>query len=177
MNAQLVIANSNGASLAGAMFVRPRFLVGLGEDAAQSCFVGLRHAFKIHPVNLSNGGAEGNGSAMQHRLRCECAIKGRGVHFEKRGHCLPVVIALVDQLAGVLDLLRVEFSLAPKFHATLFRRLHSGARALADKAPFKLGQDAYHLPHGAACRRIGVDVFRQGMKFDAPLFQVVEHGD
>jgi len=33
------------------------------------------------------------------------------------------------------------------------------------------------LPHGPSCRRLGVDLFCEGMKFDATLPEVVEHGD
>ena len=102
-------------------------------------------------------------------------VKRGPVHVEKRGHVF-AALAFVDLLACVLDLLRRQFGLAPEFQAPAFRGLHSGAGPFAYQAALKLGQYAYYLPHGAACRRFGVDRFCQRSEFDAPVFQVVEHG-
>jgi hypothetical protein len=40
----------------------------------------------------------------------------------------------------------------------------------------QLREYAYHLPHGAACGGVGVDVFREGTEFDTTVFQVIQHG-
>ncbi len=40
-----------------------------------------------------------------------------------------------------------------------------------------IGKYAGHLPHGSACRRLGADLLGEGTEFDAPLPEVVEHGD
>src|ERR1022692_1871643 len=102
-------------------------------------------------------------------------IKGGTVHVKQPGNVF-AAFAVIDQLPGVGFLLRRQFRLASEFHAPAFRGLHSGAGPFADKAAFKLGQNANHLPHGPACRRLGVDCFREGAEFHAPVFQVVEHG-
>jgi hypothetical protein len=47
-------------------------------------------------------------------------------------------------------------------------------RSLMSAFPFR--QNAYHLPHGAAGRRLGVDRFCKRSELHAPAFQVVEHG-
>jgi hypothetical protein len=41
---------------------------------------------------------------------------------------------------------------------------------------FEFSEYAYHLPHGAACSYVGVDVIREGTEFHASVFQVVEQG-
>jgi hypothetical protein len=102
--------------------------------------------------------------------------KGLPPDFEKVGHLLPV-LALVDQLPGVGNLLRGHFRLTSEFHAPALRGLHSGAGPFADEAALQLGQYADHLPHGPACRRLGVDLLGEGTEFDAALLEVVEHGD
>ena len=102
-------------------------------------------------------------------------VKG-GAAYVKAGGNVCRSLALGYQLDGLLHPLAGQLWLAREFHAPVFRGLHSGAGAFADKAAFKLGEYAYHLPHGAACGRVGVDVFRQRTKFHALLFQVVEHG-
>ncbi len=56
-------------------------------------------------------------------------------------------------------------------------RVNPCERAFADKAAFQFREYADHLPHGAACRRVGVDCFREGTEGHAPVFQVIEHGD
>jgi hypothetical protein len=74
-------------------------------------------------------------------------------------------------------LLRGHFRLTAEFHAPTLRGLHSGAGPFADEAALQLGQYADHLPHGPACRRLGVDLLGEGTEFDAALLEVVEHGD
>jgi hypothetical protein len=56
-------------------------------------------------------------------------IKGGAVNIQERGHVF-AALAVVDQLPGVVDLVRRRFPLAPEFHASRFRGLHSGACAL-----------------------------------------------
>jgi hypothetical protein len=51
---------------------------------------------------------------------------------------------------------------------------HAGAGPFTDNAAFKFCHEANHLPHGAACRRLGVDCFRERFEFHAALFEVVE---
>jgi hypothetical protein len=47
------------------------------------------------------------------------------VNIQERGHVL-AALAFVDQLPGVVDLLRGEFRLAPEFHASAFRVVEHG---------------------------------------------------
>ena len=51
--------------------------------------------------------------------------------FEKGGNLL-LVLALVDQLPSVGDLLRGQFRLTAEFHAPELRGLHPGAGPFAD---------------------------------------------
>ena len=47
---------------------------------------------------------------------------------------------VINEFAGVFDLLRRQFRLASEFHLSALRGLHSGAGPFADKAPLKLSQ-------------------------------------
>src|ERR1017187_6533778 len=109
-------------------------------------------------------------------LRRKRPVKGLPPDFEKGGNLLPA-LALVYQLAGVGDLLRGHFRLPAEFHSPALRGLHPGAGPFADEAALQLGQYADHLPHGPACRRLGVDLLSEGTEFDAALLEVVKHGD
>lgn len=102
-------------------------------------------------------------------------VEGGAADFEQVADVLAALPG-VDQLPGVADLLRREFRLAPKFNAPALRVLHSGAGSLADKAAFQFCQHINHLPHGAACRRLGVDCLRERTKFHGAFFQVAQHG-
>jgi hypothetical protein len=51
-------------------------------------------------------------------------VKRRPAHFPQVCHMLPC-FALVDQLPGVIDLLRRQFHLPAKLHATALRGFHS----------------------------------------------------
>ena len=86
-------------------------------------------------------------------------------NIQQRGHVFAAP-SVPDQFPGVVDLLRREFSLAPEFHASAFRGLYPGAGPLTDKAALQFRQYANHLPHGAACRRLGVDCLRERTKLD-----------
>ena len=55
-------------------------------------------------------------------------VKRRAAHVQKVGHVL-AGFAFVDQLPGVVDLLRRQFHLPAKLHASALRGLHSGAGA------------------------------------------------
>ena len=90
--------------------------------------------------------------------------------FKQVSNATAVVLSLVDQLAGVVELLRREFQLAAEFHASALRVLYARARAFADKAALKLGQEA-----GPTGRRVGVDVLRKRTEFNPSLFEFVEH--
>jgi len=57
------------------------------------------------------------------------SIQRRAAHVEKIGDVL-TGFAFVDQLPGVVDLLRGEFYLSAKLHAPALRGPHSGASAL-----------------------------------------------
>jgi hypothetical protein len=56
------------------------------------------------------------------------------------------------------------------------RGVYARAGSFADKAALKLGQEGNHLPHGSACRSVGVDVLRERAEFNPSSFEVVEHG-
>jgi hypothetical protein len=71
--------------------------------------------------------------------------------FEWVGNSQVVVLTLVDELAGAFTPARVRSLI----------RLRAQAR-----------QEADHLPHGAACRRVGVDVLCKGAEFNLPAFQL-----
>jgi hypothetical protein len=75
------------------------------------------------------------------------------------------------------DLLWRQLRLRTKFHPALPGGFHAGAGALGNQAAFQFGQDADHLPHGAAGGRLGVNVFGQGAKLDAVGAQIVQQGD
>jgi hypothetical protein len=49
------------------------------------------------------------------------------------------------------------------------KQLDACAGSFAYHAALKLGQYANHLPHSAACGRLGVDVFCKGAEFHAAL--------
>lgn len=83
--------------------------------------------------------------------------------------------AVVNHLPRVGYSTRCQFRLAPEFHAALLRYLHSDPSSFNDQRTFKLGPHAYHLPHGAACGRLGVDCLREGTELDTLLFEVVQH--
>jgi hypothetical protein len=91
----------------------------------------------------------------------QCPIKRGARNFEQIGYALAVVFAFLNQFTGLVDLLRGEFALASKFNPTALRGFDPGASAFADKAALKLGQEANHLPHGAAGRSVGVYVLRE----------------
>src|SRR6516165_11714678 len=96
---------------------------------------------------------------------------------EEVGNALPVAFAFVDEFAGVFQLFWREFALAPEFPAPALRGSYSGAGAFADKAALKLGQQANHLPHGAACRRRGIDMLGKRPEFNLSAFEVIKHRD
>ena len=66
-------------------------------------------------------------------------IKRHAVHTEKVGDML-AGLAVVDECAGVFDLLRRQFALTSEFHAAALRGFHSGAGPFTDEAAFKLGE-------------------------------------
>jgi hypothetical protein len=69
-----------------------------------------------------------------------------------------------------------EFWFASEFDASALRGVDAGAGPSADKAAFKLGEKPNHLPHGAACRRLGVDVLGKRTEFNPTGAEVIEHG-
>jgi hypothetical protein len=113
-------------------------------------------------------------------MRCgscygQCPIKCSARDFEQVGYALAVMFAFLNQLAGVVELLRGEFALSSEFNPTALGGFDPGAGVFADQAALKIGKKAYHLPHGAAGRRVGVYVFRKRTEFNPSTFQVVEH--
>ena len=76
----------------------------------------------------------------------------------------------------MVSLLGGQFGLASEFYPSLLRGLHACVGALGDQTALKFGQDPNHLPHGAACGRLGVDMLRQGAKLDALGAECVQHG-
>jgi hypothetical protein len=86
------------------------------------------------------------------------------------------VLALAAEFLRMFDLFRGQARLPSGFDAPRSRGLHSGACPFDNQTPSKLGKQGYHLPHGAACRRVGVDCLCERAEFHAAFFQVVEHG-
>jgi hypothetical protein len=106
-------------------------------------------------------------------------VHSGGAAFEYAGYLLRGlgVFPAGPQFLGVFDLLRGEGGLSSEFHAAFLRGFYSGAGPFADQASLELGHGADHLPHGAACRRLRVDVLYQGAEGNAALFQVIEDRD
>ncbi len=55
---------------------------------------------------------------------------------------------------------------AAQLCAVPLRRFPTRPRPLLYQGPFEFREDAYHLPHGAACVRFSVNCFRQGLELD-----------
>src|SRR5215469_8681252 len=89
----------------------------------------------------------------------QCPIQCGARDFEQVGYALAVMFAFLNQLAGVVELLRGEFALASEFNPSALGGFDPGAGAFADQATLKLGQKANHLPHGAASGSVSVYVF------------------
>src|SRR5262249_19578077 len=106
----------------------------------------------------------------------QCPIQCGARDFEQVSYALAVMFAFLNQLAGVVELQRGEFALASEFNPSALGGFDPGGGAFADQTVLKFGKKAYHLPHGAAGRRVGVDVLRERTKFNPSTFQVVEHG-
>ena len=106
----------------------------------------------------------------------QCPIQCGARDFEQVSYALAVVFAFLNQFASVVELLRGEYALSSEFNPTALGGFDPGTGAFADKAALKLGQEANHLPHGAAGRRVRVDVLRKRTEFNAALFEFVEHG-
>jgi hypothetical protein len=69
----------------------------------------------------------------------------------------------------------VSFTLRPNFTPPALRILHPGAGAFGSQGSLKRGQHTDHLPHGAACRRLGVDGFPERLELYALLLKTVRH--
>ena len=72
---------------------------------------------------------------------------------------------------------REELWFAAESHAALLRGLDAGACALGDERALELGQDADHLPHGAARGGVRVDRLGKRAELHAALLELVEHVD
>jgi hypothetical protein len=102
------------------------------------------------------------------------SVQGWPAHIQKVGH-IPPGFGLVDQLAGMVNLLDGKPDLAAKLHASALRCLHSGAGAFGNQAPFQLSQHADHLPHGAARGGHSIDGFGKGMEFHPTGAEIIQH--
>ena len=80
---------------------------------------------------------------------------------------------IIYQLPGMGHLLLRQLPLTPEFHAAGFCGLDAGTGSLADKAPLQLRQYANHLPHCAACRRVGIDRLRKRTELDAAMLEII----
>ena len=108
------------------------------------------------------------------RLALQCVVEsGAAYADELRG--LGRRRPLVNQLPRMDEPVGGELHLPPEFHPALLRGLHSGAGALGNQGSFKLRENADHLPHGAACRRLRVDCLGERPELDAALLEVVQH--
>ena|SRR6516225_3034948 len=93
-------------------------------------------------------------------LKTYSSVKRGAVHVQKGGH-FRSALSRVDQLPGVADLLRSQFSLTPELDAPAFRSFHSGSGSFGNQAALKLGKYSDHLPHGAAGWRVSVYGLRE----------------
>ena len=83
--------------------------------------------------------------------------------------------ALGRQLPRVVDRLGSEFHFPAKLHTSALRGLHSGAGAIGDQRPFKFRWNPDHLPHGAACRRRGIDCLGERMEVNITGAEAAAH--
>jgi hypothetical protein len=67
------------------------------------------------------------------------------------------MLSRIDQLPGVVDLLRRQFPLASELYTPALRILNPGAGPFAGEAALQFRKYSNHLPHGPACRCLGVD--------------------
>ena len=79
---------------------------------------------------------------------------------------------LNPEFARMGDLLRRKFRLPAQLHAAPLRRFPACLGSLLYQGAFQFGEHPDHLPHGTACRCLGVDGFRQGLKLDPLPFQI-----
>jgi hypothetical protein len=93
--------------------------------------------------------------SLGRRLILQRPVKRNPPDIQERGHVLHP-FAFVDLLPCVFDLRGGKFRLAAKLHAAPLGFLDSGAGALGYHGSLKFGQNADKLPHGAACRCLGV---------------------
>ncbi len=118
-------------------------------------------------------------SYFTHALRClflQGPVKRPPRHVERVRNRI-VVFALLDEFAGMGDLLRGELELAAHFDATGDRRRAACLRAFLNQGAFQFREEADHLPHGAARGRGGVNGFRQRPEGHPPRFQIVQQAD
>ena len=71
---------------------------------------------------------------------------------------------------------RCQLRLLSEFHPALLRRLHARAGAFNDQGSLKPCQHPNHLPHGAACRCLGIDGLGEGLEPDALAPEFVQPG-
>jgi hypothetical protein len=95
----------------------------------------------------------------QGRGRClfgQDPVDRRPVHVQQRGDHLHG-LALGAELSGMSNLLRRQLRLGAELHPALPGGFDAGAGAFGHQAALQFGQDADHLPHGAAGGGLGVD--------------------
>jgi len=98
----------------------------LNDVGVQLHFLWTLHAFTFHRIILASNLAC---SKAAEASAVERPVKRRAAHVQKAGHIL-AGFAFVDQLPGVVDLIRCELRFPAKLHASALRRLYSGACAL-----------------------------------------------
>lgn len=87
------------------------------------------------------------------------------------------MFALLDEFAGMSNLLRRQLGLAAHLHPTGDRRRAARLGTFLNERAFQFRQYPDHLPHRAACWGRGVNRFRQRPEGDAPRLEVVQQAD
>ena len=97
-------------------------------------------------------------------------------HVERLGYGV-VIFALLDELAGMGDLLWGELGFAAHLHPTSDRRRAARLGAFLNQRAFQFRQYPDHLPHGAARGCGGINGFRQRPEGHAPHLQIIQKAD
>ena len=108
------------------------------------------------------------GTSMEHLHATASAGIAGAANSENAGDVLPV-LALVQHFVGMFKLFGVQLRLAPDFHASAFAAFTPARVRPLRRLRSSSASTPINLPHGAACRSVGVDVLSQGTEFHASV--------